>query len=95
MTNHYLTAPTVNPCASPQRVPLSDMTRVEINALLAKLGFYKKAQPEDEVPEEFRFSPAKDSPFREEPPSKPTTTTSTANENVSSEPNSDVQHTDL
>lgn len=47
------------------RIALSDMTRSEINELLAKLGFYKKAQPEDEVPAEFQFSPAKDSPFKE------------------------------
>uniref|UniRef100_A0A4W5NJ99 Selenoprotein M n=1 Tax=Hucho hucho TaxID=62062 RepID=A0A4W5NJ99_9TELE len=42
------------------RIALSDMTRSEINELLEKLGFYKKAQSEDQVPEEFRFSPAKD-----------------------------------
>ncbi|KAK2845775.1 hypothetical protein Q7C36_010629 [Tachysurus vachellii] len=47
------------------RIPLSHMTRTDINSLLADLGFYKKAQAEDEVPEEFRFSPAKDSPFKE------------------------------
>ncbi|KAJ8005647.1 hypothetical protein DPEC_G00120100 [Dallia pectoralis] len=47
------------------RIDLSDMTRSEINELLDQLGFYKKAQPEDQVPEEFRFAPAKDSPFRE------------------------------
>ncbi|XP_051980591.1 selenoprotein M-like, partial [Xyrauchen texanus] len=45
------------------RIPLSEMTRIDINNLLAKLGFYKKEHPEDQVPEEFRFSPAKDSPF--------------------------------
>lgn len=50
------------------RVPLTDMTRPEINALLDKLGFYKKQQPEDEVPSEFRFAPAKDSPFEDQPP---------------------------
>lgn len=48
-----------------QRIPLSDMTRTEINDLLVELGFYKKSRSEDEVPEEFRFSPAKDSPFKE------------------------------
>uniref|UniRef100_A0A3Q1I9T3 Selenoprotein M n=1 Tax=Anabas testudineus TaxID=64144 RepID=A0A3Q1I9T3_ANATE len=48
------------------RIALSDMTRSEINELLEKLGFYKKSQPEEEVPEEFRFSPAKDSPFKDE-----------------------------
>uniref|UniRef100_A0AAY5KKQ6 Selenoprotein M n=1 Tax=Esox lucius TaxID=8010 RepID=A0AAY5KKQ6_ESOLU len=47
------------------RIALSDMTRSEINELLEKLGFYKKAQPEDQVPEEFRYSPAKDSPFKD------------------------------
>lgn len=52
------------------RIPLTDMTRSEINALLATLGFYKREQEEDEVPEEFRFSPAKDSPFPDEPPFK-------------------------
>lgn len=78
----------------PQRIALSDMTRSEINELLEKLGFYKKAQPEDEVPEEFRFSPAKDSPFKDEPAYKPSTSTP-ATENASSEPNAEVKHTDL
>uniref|UniRef100_A0A3Q3JFF4 Selenoprotein M n=1 Tax=Monopterus albus TaxID=43700 RepID=A0A3Q3JFF4_MONAL len=76
------------------RIPLSDMTRSEINALLGNLGFYKKAQPEDEVPEEFRFSPAKDSPFKDEPADKPSTS-SLATENTSSDPNAEVEHTDL
>ncbi|CAB1439347.1 unnamed protein product [Pleuronectes platessa] len=71
------------------RIALSDMTRSEINELLVELGFYKKAQPEDEVPEEFRFSPAKDSPFKEEQADKPAT------ENASSESNTKVEHTDL
>lgn len=48
-----------------QRIPLSHLTRADINNLLAELGFYKKTQAEDDVPEEFRFSPAKDSPFKE------------------------------
>ncbi|KAL4646639.1 selenoprotein M-like [Arapaima gigas] len=47
------------------RIPLSDMTRAEINNLLRSLGFYKKANQDDPVPEEFQFSPAKDSPWRE------------------------------
>lgn len=75
------------------RIALSDMTRSEINELLGKLGFYKKAQAEDEVPEEFRFSPAKDSPFKDEPAYKPSTS-SLATENTS-DPNSEVKHTDL
>ncbi|KAL1274259.1 hypothetical protein QQF64_027073 [Cirrhinus molitorella] len=70
------------------RIPLSEMTRTEINALLAKLGFYKKENPEDQVPEEFRFAPAKDSPFEGQstgPPPKTDTDQSEA----------DSQHTDL
>ncbi|KAM3610539.1 uncharacterized protein V6R79_005320 [Siganus canaliculatus] len=74
-----------------ERVALSDMTRSEINELLEKLGFYKKAKSEDEVPEEFRFSPAKDSPFKDEPAHKPTTATPATK--TSSEP--EVGHTDL
>lgn len=70
------------------------MTRSEINALLEQLGFYKKAEPEDEVPEEFRFSPAKDSPFKDEPPYKQATA-SLATENTSSEPDAEAKHTDL
>uniref|UniRef100_A0A669CH41 Selenoprotein M n=2 Tax=Oreochromis TaxID=8139 RepID=A0A669CH41_ORENI len=76
------------------RVALSDMTRSEINELLGKLGFYKKAQAEDEVPEEFRFSPAKDSPFKNEPAHQPSSS-SIATESASSEPSAEVKHTDL
>lgn len=76
------------------RIALSDMSRSEINELLGKLGFYKKAQPEDEVPDEFRFSPAKDSPFKDESAYKPSTS-SLATENASSDPDSEVKHTDL
>ena len=65
------------------------MTRSEINELLRELGFYMKTELEDEVPEEFRFSPAKDSPFKEELADKP------APENASSESNTKVEHTDL
>lgn len=78
----------------PQRIGLSDMTRSEINDLLEKLGFYKKAQPEDEVPEEFRFSPAKDSPFKDDPSNTPSTSSPTT-ESPSSESNAEVKHTDL
>lgn len=70
------------------------MTRSEINELLEKLGFYKKAEPEDDVPDEYRFSPAKDSPFKDEAAYKPSTS-SLATENASSEPNVEVKHTDL
>uniref|UniRef100_A0A3Q4H1C8 Selenoprotein M n=1 Tax=Neolamprologus brichardi TaxID=32507 RepID=A0A3Q4H1C8_NEOBR len=76
------------------RVALSDMTRSEINELLGKLGFYKKAQAEAEVPEEFRFSPAKDSPFKNEPAYQPSAS-SIATEGGSSEPSTEVKHTDL
>lgn len=75
------------------RIPLSDMTRSEINELLAKLGFYKKAQPEEEVPEEFRFSPAKDSPFKES--ASPSTSPLTEKATTSSEPDTQAKHSDL
>lgn len=78
----------------PQRIALSDMTRSEINTLLEKLGFYKKAQADDEVPEEFRFSPAKDSPFKDEPAYK-SSSASLVTENTSSEPEAEAKHTDL
>uniref|UniRef100_A0AAY5EQD1 Selenoprotein M n=1 Tax=Electrophorus electricus TaxID=8005 RepID=A0AAY5EQD1_ELEEL len=63
------------------RIPLADMTRTEINKLLAEL-----------VPEEFRFSPAKDSPFREPPTTQLPTKT-----DFSEEPQSkiDPSHKDL
>ncbi|CAM4534379.1 unnamed protein product [Leuciscus chuanchicus] len=71
------------------RIPLSEMTRTEIHKLLAELGFYKKENPEDQVPEEFRFSPAKDSPFEGQQPTSPPTETDTHQSDV------DSQHTDL
>ncbi|CAL8295532.1 unnamed protein product [Gadus morhua 'NCC'] len=49
------------------RIALSDMSRAEINDLLVRLGFYMKSQAEEEVPEEFRLLPAKDSPFKDPP----------------------------
>ncbi|NXN09644.1 SELM protein, partial [Indicator maculatus] len=41
-----------------QRIPLSDMTREEINHLVQELGFYRKEAPDAPVPEEFQFAPA-------------------------------------
>ncbi|NWX93926.1 SELM protein, partial [Nothoprocta ornata] len=41
-----------------QRIPLSDMTREDINRLLQELGFYRKETPEAPVPEEFLLAPA-------------------------------------
>ncbi|CAJ1068218.1 selenoprotein M [Xyrichtys novacula] len=76
------------------RIALSDMTRSEINELMGKLGFYKKDKAQDEVPEEFRFSPAKDSPFKDEPAHKPATS-SLVTESTSSEQDPEVEHTDL
>uniref|UniRef100_G3P0C8 Selenoprotein M n=1 Tax=Gasterosteus aculeatus TaxID=69293 RepID=G3P0C8_GASAC len=76
------------------RLPLAGMSRSEINGLLGELGFYKKAKPEDEVPEEFRFSPAKDSPFKDERPYK-SSVASLATDNASSKPGADATHTDL
>ncbi|NWY65828.1 SELM protein, partial [Erithacus rubecula] len=46
-----------------QRVPLSDMTREEINQLVQELGFYRKETPDAPVPEEFQFAPAKPLPI--------------------------------
>lgn len=89
MSNNHLTN-----VFSSQRIALSDMTRSEINELLEKLGFYKKAQPEDEVPEELRFAPAKDSPFKDDRPLKSSMST-VDTENASSESNPEVKHTDL
>lgn len=74
------------------RIALTDMSRFEINELLGKLGFYKKVQPEDDVPEEFLFSPAINSPFQgdqETPPSTP------SKESTSSESGADAKHSDL
>ncbi|NXU52044.1 SELM protein, partial [Turnix velox] len=42
-----------------ERIPLSDMTREEINQLVQELGFYRKETPDSPVPEEFRFAPAR------------------------------------
>uniref|UniRef100_A0A8B9MMT7 Selenoprotein M n=1 Tax=Accipiter nisus TaxID=211598 RepID=A0A8B9MMT7_9AVES len=42
-----------------ERIPLSDMTREEINQLLQELGFYRKETPDAPVPEEFQFAPAR------------------------------------
>ncbi|NWW47681.1 SELM protein, partial [Pedionomus torquatus] len=45
-----------------ERIPLSDMTREEINQLVQELGFYRKETPDAPVPEEFQFAPAKPPP---------------------------------
>ncbi|NWU11955.1 SELM protein, partial [Cephalopterus ornatus] len=42
-----------------ERIPLSDMTREEINRLVQELGFYRKETPDAPVPTEFQFAPAK------------------------------------
>ncbi|KAF4795112.1 selenoprotein M [Turdus rufiventris] len=46
-----------------ERIPLSDMTREEINQLVQELGFYRKETPDAPVPEEFQFAPAKPLPI--------------------------------
>ncbi|NXM24843.1 SELM protein, partial [Oxyruncus cristatus] len=51
-----------------ERIPLSDMTREEINLLVQKLGFYRKETPDAPVPEEFQFAPAKPLPTLPPPP---------------------------
>ncbi|ELK18682.1 Selenoprotein M [Pteropus alecto] len=42
-----------------ERIPLSEMTRKEINALVQELGFYRKAAPDDPVPPEYLRAPAR------------------------------------
>nr|KAF6312192.1 hypothetical protein mPipKuh1_015540 [Pipistrellus kuhlii] len=42
-----------------ERIPLSDMTREEINALVQELGFYRKAAPDEPVPPEYLQAPAR------------------------------------
>uniref|UniRef100_A0A2R9AAN3 Selenoprotein M n=1 Tax=Pan paniscus TaxID=9597 RepID=A0A2R9AAN3_PANPA len=42
-----------------ERIPLSEMTREEINALVQELGFYRKAAPDAQVPPEYVWAPAK------------------------------------
>lgn len=42
-----------------ERIPLSQMTREEINALVQELGFYRKSAPEAHVPAEYLQAPAK------------------------------------
>uniref|UniRef100_A0A8C6AYR3 Selenoprotein M n=2 Tax=Odontoceti TaxID=9722 RepID=A0A8C6AYR3_MONMO len=42
-----------------ERIPLSDMTREEINALVQELGFYRKASPDEAVPPEYLRAPAR------------------------------------
>uniref|UniRef100_A0A8C9T547 Selenoprotein M n=1 Tax=Scleropages formosus TaxID=113540 RepID=A0A8C9T547_SCLFO len=77
------------------RIPLSDMSRAEINELLKSLGFYKKANQDDPVPEEFQFSPAKDSPWEEK---REPQTQSSPSPTPETPPTSDTlesEHTDL
>uniref|UniRef100_A0A8C0W2T1 Selenoprotein M n=1 Tax=Castor canadensis TaxID=51338 RepID=A0A8C0W2T1_CASCN len=42
-----------------ERIPLSAMTRDEINALVQELGFYRKVAPDARVPPEYLWAPAK------------------------------------
>ncbi|NXS87875.1 SELM protein, partial [Erpornis zantholeuca] len=60
-----------------ERIPLSDMTREEINQLVQELGFYRKETPDAPVPEEFQFAPAKPLPTLL-PPQAPTADGKTA-----------------
>lgn len=42
-----------------ERIPLSEMTREEINELVQELGFYRKAAPDEPVPTEYLRAPAR------------------------------------
>uniref|UniRef100_A0A8C0H2A8 Selenoprotein M n=1 Tax=Chelonoidis abingdonii TaxID=106734 RepID=A0A8C0H2A8_CHEAB len=46
-----------------ERIPLSDMSREEINQLVQELGFYRKEAPDALVPEEFQLAPARPLPI--------------------------------
>ncbi|NWI90618.1 SELM protein, partial [Pitta sordida] len=59
-----------------ERIPLSDMTREEINRLVQELGFYRKETSDAPVPEEFQFAPAKPLPTLP-PPQAPVTDSKT------------------
>lgn len=48
-----------------QRIPLSDMTREEINQLMQDLGFYRKEKADSPVPEEYRLAPSRPPPGSE------------------------------
>ncbi|KAJ3604495.1 hypothetical protein NHX12_029235 [Muraenolepis orangiensis] len=76
------------------RIALSDMSRLEINELLDKLGFYKKTQEEDEVPIKFLLSPAKDSPFQASP-DDPSEEASPMTHEEASEPQPQAERSDL
>lgn len=49
-----------------QRIPLSDLTRKEINELVQELGFYRKEAVDSPVPEEFQLAPSRPPPSSEE-----------------------------
>ncbi|MEJ1274453.1 selenoprotein M [Cricetulus griseus] len=42
-----------------ERIPLSEMTRDEINMLVQELGFYRKSAPDAQVPPKHLWAPAK------------------------------------
>ena len=73
----FLSITKIKTFADPARVGV-----IEFATPAAKLGFYKKAKADDEVPEEFRFSPAKDSPFKDEPQSQTSTSPPTEKTSV-------------
>ncbi|NXG35714.1 SELM protein, partial [Dromaius novaehollandiae] len=71
-----------------ERIPLSDMTREEINRLVQELGFYRKEAPDAPVPEQFQFAPAKPLPTLPLPKAR------AAESETPSEPD-DGEHPDL
>ncbi|KAJ6656687.1 hypothetical protein lerEdw1_003574 [Lerista edwardsae] len=48
-----------------ERIPLSDMTRKEINQLVQDLGFYRKEKADSAVPQEYRLAPLRPPPGSE------------------------------
>uniref|UniRef100_A0A8C3SUN5 Selenoprotein M n=2 Tax=Chelydra serpentina TaxID=8475 RepID=A0A8C3SUN5_CHESE len=57
-----------------ERIPLSDMSREEINQLVQELGFYRKEAPDARVPEEFQHAPARPLPTLQAKEQSPGTT---------------------
>uniref|UniRef100_A0A8C3FIK5 Selenoprotein M n=1 Tax=Chrysemys picta bellii TaxID=8478 RepID=A0A8C3FIK5_CHRPI len=80
-----------------ERIPLSDMSREEINQLVQELGFYRKEAPDAPVPEEFQLAPARPLPTlqaKEQSPGAPSPPAPTAKSKPPRKPGNQ-EHPDL
>uniref|UniRef100_A0A8C8RDI2 Selenoprotein M n=1 Tax=Pelusios castaneus TaxID=367368 RepID=A0A8C8RDI2_9SAUR len=78
-----------------ERIPLSDMSREEINRLVQELGFYRKEAPDAPVPEEFQLAPARPLPTQQaKEQDTPTPKAPTAKSQLPQKPNNQ-EHPDL